>query len=31
MNQKKYEQLIDEVADEITSFVEKAKQDNQSQ
>ena len=31
VNQKKYEQLIDEVADEITSFVEKAKQDNKSQ
>ena len=31
MNQKKYEQLIDEAADEISSFVEKAKQDNQSQ
>ena len=31
VNQKKYEQLIDEVADEISSFVEKAKQDNQSQ
>jgi cell division protein ZapA len=31
VSQKKYEQLIDEVADEITSFVEKAKQDNQSQ
>ena len=30
-NQKKYEQLIDEAADEISSFVEKAKQDNQSQ
>ena len=31
VNQKKYEQLIDETADEISSFVEKAKQDNQSQ
>ena len=31
VNQKKYEQLIDEAADEISSFVEKAKQDNQSQ
>ena len=31
MNQKKYEQLIDEAADEISSFVEKAKQYNQSQ
>ena len=31
MNQKKYEQLIDEATDEISSFVEKAKQDNQSQ
>ena len=30
-NQKKYEQLIDEATDEISSFVEKAKQDNQSQ
>ena len=30
-NHKKYEQLIDEAADEISSFVEKAKQDNQSQ
>ena len=30
-NQKKYEQLIDEAADEISSFVEKAKQDNKSQ
>ena len=30
-NQKKYEQLIDEVTDEISSFVEKAKQDNKSQ
>ena len=31
VNQKKYEQLIDEAADEISSFVENAKQDNQSQ
>ena len=31
VKQKKYEQLIDEAADEISSFVEKAKQDNQSQ
>ena len=31
VNQKKYEQLIDEAADEISSFVEKAKQDNKSQ
>ena len=31
VNQKKYEQLIDEAADDISSFVEKAKQDNQSQ
>ena len=31
VNQKKYEQLIDEAADEISSFVEKAKQNNQSQ
>jgi len=31
VNQKKYEQLIDEAADKISSFVEKAKQDNQSQ
>ena len=31
VNQKKYEQLIDETADEISSFVEKAKQDNKSQ
>ena len=31
VSQKKYEQLIDEAADEISSFVEKAKQDNQSQ
>ena len=31
VNQKKYEQLIDEATDEISSFVEKAKQDNQSQ
>ena len=31
VNQKKYEQLIDEAADEISSFVEKAKQENKSQ
>ena len=31
VNQKKYEQLIDEAADEISSFVEKAKQDNKYQ
>ena len=31
VNQKKYEQLIDEAADEISSFVKKAKQDNKSQ
>jgi cell division protein ZapA len=31
VNQKKYEQLIDEAADKISSFVEKAKQDNKSQ
>ena len=31
VNQKKYEKLIDEAADEISSFVEKAKQDNKSQ
>mgnify|MGYP001474004734 CR=1 FL=1 len=30
-NQKKYEQLIDEAADEISSFVEKAKIENISQ
>ena len=30
-NQKKYEKLIDEAADEISSFVEKAKQNNKSQ
>ena len=30
-NQKKYEQLIDEATDEISSFVEKARQDNKSQ
>tara|TARA_Y100001935_G_scaffold214488_1_gene185647 strand:+ start:58 stop:501 length:444 start_codon:yes stop_codon:yes gene_type:complete len=29
-NQKNYEKLIDEAADEITSFVEKAKQENLS-
>ena len=31
VNQKKYEQLIDEATDEIASFVEKARQDNKSQ
>ena len=31
VNQKKYEQLIDEAANEISSFVKKAKQDNKSQ
>ena len=31
VNQKKYEQLIDEAADEISSFVEKAKLENISQ
>ena len=31
VNQKKYEQLIDEAANKISSFVEKAKQDNKSQ
>ena len=30
-NQKKYEQLIDETADQITNFVKKAKIDNLSQ
>ena len=30
-NQKKYEQLIDETADEISNFVEKAKLENISQ
>ena len=30
-NKKKYEQLIDEAADEISSFVEKAKLENRSQ
>ena len=30
-NQKKYEQLIDEAADEISNFVEKAKLENISQ
>ena len=30
-NQKKYEQLIDDVADEIANFVEKAKLENLSQ
>ena len=31
VSQKKYEQLIDETADEISSFVDKDKQYNQSQ
>ena len=31
VNQKKYEQLIDEATDEISSFVEKARIDNKSQ
>ena len=31
VNQKKYEKLIDEVADEISDFVEKAKSENLSQ
>jgi len=31
INKKKYEQLIDEAADEISSFVEKAKLENRSQ
>ena len=30
-NHKKYEKLIDEAADEISSFVEKAKSENISQ
>ena len=30
VNQKKYEQLIDEATDEISSFVKKAKLDNKS-
>jgi len=30
-NHKKYEQLIDEAADEISNFIEKAKLDNISQ
>ena len=30
-NQKKYEQLIDEAADEISNFVEKSKLENRSQ
>ena len=30
-NHKKYEQLIDEAADEISNFVEKAKLENISQ
>ena len=31
VNQKKYEKLIDEAADEISNFVEKAKLENISQ
>ncbi len=31
VNHKKYEQLIDEAADEISSFVKKTRQDNKSQ
>ena len=31
LNQKKYEQLIDEAAVEISNFVEKARLDNKSQ
>ena len=31
VNQKKYEKLIDETADEISDFVEKAKSENLSQ
>ena len=31
VNQKKYEQLIDEATNEISSFIEKARQDNKSQ
>ena len=31
LNQKKYEKLIDEAADEISNFVEKAKLENISQ
>jgi len=31
VNQKKYEKLIDEATDEISSFVEKARIDNKSQ
>ena len=31
VNQKKYEQLIDEAADEISNFVEKARIENKSQ
>jgi cell division protein ZapA len=31
LNHKKYEQLIDETADEISNFVEKAKLENRSQ
>ena len=30
-NQKNYEKLIDETTDEISSFIEKARQDNKSQ
>ena len=31
MNQKKYEKLIDDAADEISNFVEKSKLENRSQ
>ena len=31
VNQKKYEQMIDETTDEISNFVEKAKLENKSQ
>ena len=31
VNQKKYEQMIDQTADEISNFVEKAKLENKSQ
>jgi cell division protein ZapA len=31
VNQKKYEQLIDEASNEISNFVKKARQDNKSQ
>ena len=31
MNKKKYEELIDEATDEISSFIEKAKLENRSQ